>query len=165
MKHPVPGKRTSRSNPNVSVATITGMILTVLLCGFLGLNDSLYSSVSWAASPSWPIPLVSIESKNFSINRSQAGFASRQKLIAHYEKHGREFGDISMEEYLLQAKTLRDRPAGGMVLELVRSDGVITRFDRTTGDFIAFNPDGLIRTFFRPSAGEAYFRRQARDKK
>lgn len=165
MKNPVAGKRTSRVNRKVSVATITELILTVLLFGFFGLSDSLYSSLSWAASPSRPIPLVSIESKNFSIIRSQVGFSSRQKLIDHYVKHGREFGAITMEEYLFQAKTLRDRPAGGEVLEFVRSDGVITRFDRTTGDFMAFNPDGLIRTFFRPSAGEAYFRRQARDKK
>ena len=41
-----------------------------------------------------------------------------------------------------------------------RSD-VLARYDRETGAFIAFNPDGVIRTFFRPNDGERYFRRQA----
>ncbi|MCX5835003.1 MAG: hypothetical protein NTV99_10940 [Deltaproteobacteria bacterium] len=89
------------------------------------------------------------------------GFASRQKWIDHYQKHGREFGSISREQYLLKAQELRDRPAGGNILEHVRRDGMITRFDRATGDFIAFNADGVIRTYFRPNDGEAYFRRQA----
>jgi hypothetical protein len=97
--------------------------------------------------------------------QTEVGFASRQKLLAHYEKHGREFGSITVEEYLSRAKALRDRPAGGSVLETVRPDGVITRFDRSSGDFIAFNPDGVIRTFFRPSAGEAYFLRQGRERR
>jgi pyocin large subunit-like protein len=38
---------------------------------------------------------------------------------------------------------------------------VISRFDKATGSFIAFNADGTIRTFFRPVDGENYFRRQA----
>jgi pyocin large subunit-like protein len=48
------------------------------------------------------------------------------------------------------------------VLELVRADGVITRFDRASGAFLAFEQDGVIRTFFIPNAGERYFRRQAK---
>jgi len=92
---------------------------------------------------------------------SGVGFASRQKWIDHYQKHGREFGSISKEQYLLKAQELRDRPVGGDILEHVRSDGVTTRFDRASGDFIAFNANGVIRTYFRPNDGEAYFRRQA----
>jgi len=93
--------------------------------------------------------------------KAYVGFASRQKWIDHYRKHGREFGSISKEQYLLKAQALRDRPADGDILEHVRRDDVITRFDRATGDFIAFNADGVIRTYFRPNDGEAYFRRQA----
>ena len=48
-----------------------------------------------------------------------------------------------------------------MVLEIRRQDGVVSRFDRSTGSFIAVNADGTIRTFFRPKDGERYFRRQA----
>ncbi|MGE5799423.1 MAG: hypothetical protein ACM337_03775 [Syntrophaceae bacterium] len=94
------------------------------------------------------------------VKRPDVGFASRQKMVDHYRKHGREFGTITMEQYLRKAQELRDRPAGGAVLETVRPDGVVTRFDRESGDFIAFNRDGVIRTYFRPADGEAYFKRQ-----
>ncbi|MGE0130224.1 MAG: hypothetical protein AB7U82_19230 [Blastocatellales bacterium] len=94
--------------------------------------------------------------------RSDIGFATRRKFLDHYEKHGAEFGSISKEEYLRQAQTLRDRPAGGDILETVRGGGVITRFDRKTGAFLAFNPDLTIRTYFKPNDGERYFRRQSK---
>jgi pyocin large subunit-like protein len=38
----------------------------------------------------------------------------------------------------------------------------VSRFDRGSGGFVAFDADGIIRTYFRPNDGEAYFRRQAR---
>jgi pyocin large subunit-like protein len=88
------------------------------------------------------------------------GFASRERLLEHYQKHGGEFGNISIEEYLRTAQALRDHPLGTAIVEAVRTDGVITRFDRDTGTFIAFSRDGTIRTCFRPNDGEAYFRRQ-----
>jgi len=94
------------------------------------------------------------------VKRPDIGFASRQKLLDHYKKHGREFDAITMEQYLRKAQELRDRPAGGAILESARPDGVVTRFDRESGDFIAFNRDGVIRTYFRPADGEAYYRRQ-----
>ena len=94
------------------------------------------------------------------VKRPDIGFASRQKLVDHYKKHGREFGAVTMEQYLRKAQELRDRPAGGAILESVRPDGVVSRYDRETGDFLAFNRDGIIRTYFRPTDGEAYFKRQ-----
>ena len=99
-----------------------------------------------------------------SIARPDIGFATPQKLHDHYQKHGREFGKISKKEYLRLAQELRDQAAGGEVLERIRKDGVITRFDRKSGAFLACNPDGTIRTFFKPNDGENYFRRQARRK-
>jgi pyocin large subunit-like protein len=96
------------------------------------------------------------------VRHPDIGFASRQKLIDHYKKHGREFGSITLEQYLRGAQELRDRPAGGAVLENARPDGSVTRFDRASGDFVAFNRDGVIRTYFRPTDGEAYYQRQLR---
>lgn len=90
------------------------------------------------------------------------GFASRQKFQEHFEKHGREFGNITADEYLRQAQTLRDRPAGKDVLEVVRADGVVSRFDHLSGAFLAFNQDLTIRTYFKPNDGVNYFWRQSR---
>ncbi len=91
-----------------------------------------------------------------------AGFRSKRQFEEHYAKHGREFGNISAEEYLHRAQALRDAPVGGPILEAVKPDGVITKFDRKTGAFGAYNSDRTIRTFFIPNDGERYFRRQAK---
>ena len=94
---------------------------------------------------------------------SSVGFSSTARLVEHYQKHGREFGSISQAQYLQLAQQLRDSPAGDDIVEVVRqSDGVISRFDRRSGAFLAADADGTIRTFFKPNDGEAYFRRQAR---
>jgi hypothetical protein len=87
-------------------------------------------------------------------------FRSETHLREHHDKHGREFGAVSRQEYLALAQALRDRPLDPRVIEATRADGVVTRFDRDAGAFIAFDPDGTIRTFFKPRDGEVYFRRQ-----
>jgi len=93
---------------------------------------------------------------------SGPGFRSQSAFDEHYQKHGREFGKISQAEYLRLAQELRDAPAGGDILEAVKPGGIITRFNRRTGAFGAYNPDRTIRTFFIPNDGERYFHRQAR---
>lgn len=108
-----------------------------------------------------PAPSLQTEENRSGQHGSNIGFATREKYIEHYHKHGQEFGSISREEYLRRAQELRDQPAGGNILEHVRADGVISRFDRISGAFLACNPDGVIRTYFRPNDGEAYFHRQA----
>lgn len=93
--------------------------------------------------------------------RTSIGFRSRHYLDEHFSKHGGEFRGMTKAQYLLAAQTLRDSPVGGDIEEIVRSDGAASRFDRSSGAFIAFNRDGTIRTFFKPNDGERYFRRQA----
>lgn len=93
---------------------------------------------------------------------SGPGFRTRRQFEEHYAKHGREFGNISAQEYLRRAQALRDAPVGGPILQAVKPNGVITRFDRRGGAFGAYNRDGTIRTFFIPNDGERYFHRQAR---
>jgi hypothetical protein len=89
------------------------------------------------------------------------GFADPRRLDEHYEKHGAEFGRISKQDYLHQAQLLRDAKVEGPILQTVRPDGVTTRFDRQTGAGIAYKPNGVIRTFFKPNDGERYYHRQA----
>jgi len=148
-------------------ATSSRLVLLLALVAMIlsALNYGCNSSpTQTSSSPSQPTPHAPLSEKQPVITHPNIGFASHQKLIDHYRKHGREFESISMEEYLHQAQALRDRPAGGNVLEAIRPDGVISRFDRRSGAFIAFNTDHVIRTFFRPAEGEAYFWRQSRRK-
>ncbi|HNQ02335.1 MAG TPA: hypothetical protein PKN59_08590 [Syntrophales bacterium] len=147
-------KRSFSRTAGCRAAALIGLACLVLACGSPPPQadaPQTASSVETRAIPSH-------------VTRPDIGFASRQKLVEHYEKHGREFGPITLEQYLRKAQELRDRPAGGPVLESLRPDGVTTRFDRASGDFIAFNRDGTIRTYFRPADGEAYFQRQLRRK-
>ena len=90
------------------------------------------------------------------------GFRTKKQFDEHYLKHGREFGNITQAEYLRRAQLLRDAPTGGTILQITKPDGVITKYDRRSAAFGAYNPDGTIRTFFMPNDGERYFRRQAR---
>lgn len=91
---------------------------------------------------------------------SGPGFRSRRQFEEHFEKHGREFGNVTREQYLHLAQELRDAPVGGPILEIPKPGGVFTRFDRRSGAFGAYNGDRTIRTFFKPNDGERYFRRQ-----
>ncbi len=88
------------------------------------------------------------------------GFRTRRHWLEHFEKHGREFGNIDAERYLALAQALRDGRVSASVLEAARGDGATSRFDRASGAFGAYDRDGTIRTFFKPRDGEAYFRRQ-----
>jgi pyocin large subunit-like protein len=89
------------------------------------------------------------------------GFRSRKQFEEHFAKHGSEFGRVTPDEYLHLAQELRDAPAGGPILEVAKPDGVVTRFDKHSGAFGAYNRDRTIRTFFKPNDGERYFKRQA----
>lgn len=60
------------------------------------------------------------------------------------------------------AQDLRDAPLSKRVIETTQKDGTISRFDRSTGAFIAFNRDLTIRTFFKPNDGEDYFWRASK---
>ncbi len=129
--------------------------LALLLCGCEAGSVSSNAPSAPAVAPAAAVPAVR------AAEREAIGFRTPQKLAEHFEKHGAEFHAASPREYLAMAQALRDRPAGGDVLEIVRGDGVITRFDRASGAFLAFERDGVIRTFFIPNDGESYFRRQA----
>ena len=95
----------------------------------------------------------------FQVHR-EIGFKSRRHLEDHYQKHGAEFDGLTRDQYLAAAQDLRDAPAGGNILEARRPDGTVSRFDRNSGAFLAFDSDLTIRTFFKPNDGERYFRRQ-----
>jgi pyocin large subunit-like protein len=90
------------------------------------------------------------------------GFRSQRQFEEHFQKHGSEFGAITAQEYLRLAQNLRDAPAGGSILQAVRADRVISKFDKAHGYFGAYDANGIIRTFFIPTDGERYFHRQAR---
>lgn len=143
----------------MSPKTLVRLALLLLAAGAAWLSQQGPAASVQTEVPSATAP-VPVEPGT--VNRAEIGFRDPSHLAEHYQKHGAEFGRISIQGYLRAAQTLRDRPAGGDILESVRTDGVVTRFDRAGGAFLAFDRDGSIRTFFRPNDGEAYFQRQLR---
>lgn len=141
------------------------MLARLLAAGLVALALWLNQAINRpGAPPSTPVALPPVAGPEASpappAGTSTVGFRDAQRLAEHFRKHGTEFGAITEAEYLRMAQRLRDRPAGGEILEARRADGVVTRFDRGDGAFLAFDPDLTIRTYFRPNDGEAYFRRQ-----
>lgn len=123
-----------------------------------------WSQVSERGGRPSPRETATTETREPGVTRgwgTAVGFADARRLDEHFEKHGAEFGRITKQDYLRQAQLLRDATVADPILQTVRRDGVSTRFDRQTGAFIAFNPNGVIRTFFKPNDGERYYRRQA----
>ena len=90
------------------------------------------------------------------------GFRTAHAFDEHFAKHGREFGDITSDQYLKMAQQLRDSRPGRFVLESKRKDGGGAKFDTRNKSFVAYDADGTLRTFFIPNDGIRYFERQAR---
>ncbi len=106
-----------------------------------------------------------VESSRTSVSASitvniSIGFRSESSLREHYNKHHRQWGEITRAEYLFMAQELRDTPASKDVLVAYRPDGVVSKYDRRDNEFLAYNRNLTIRTFFRPNDGERYFHRQ-----
>ncbi|MDD5005039.1 MAG: hypothetical protein PHS93_00865 [Candidatus Omnitrophica bacterium] len=71
------------------------------------------------------------------------------QLEAHYLKHKDEFGNITQEEYLNNARALLNSSTGKNVLGKTRTNGDILRYRVKSGEFAVMAGDGRIRTYFK----------------
>ena len=93
-------------------------------------------------------PSISEFNTSYVVNVKAGDFAPGQ-LQAHYLKHGYQFGNITQEQYLDNARELLNAPLGTGILEKTRSNGDILRYRVSTGEFVAMARDGRIRTYFK----------------
>ena len=84
-------------------------------------------------------------------------FKTEELLVKHFEKHQKEYGTISVQEYLRQATILANEQPSDDVVQLRRSDNSIAKYRFSTNDFVVVNEDGTIRTLFKPEKKEAYW--------
>lgn len=81
-------------------------------------------------------------------------------LQDHYDRHGRDFGSKSPEEYAAQAwRFLQRARTEDLPMKLDRTDGTLRVFDPATGVFGAYNNAGRTKTFFKPGSA-SYWQRQ-----
>ena len=85
-------------------------------------------------------------------------FRNANRLNEHYEKHGKEMGFSSAEEYEKAAKEVVLNPASLHKLEEEDKDDVY--YLEISNEFVVVSPDGYIRTYFNPSDGIDYYNRQ-----
>ncbi len=152
--------QTKQASIGLTVLVILGVVLYHFLAGPPRTSTSSSSPSDSPNSAQHRNPQASTDRTVTGSSRNAPGWTSNASLESHFEKHGDQFPGFSRDQYLRLAQELRDAPVGGDILESVRPDGVISRFDRKSGTFLAFNRDGTIRTMFRPSDGEQYFHRQ-----
>jgi len=91
------------------------------------------------------------------------GFRTQHLLEENFARHGREFGNITQDQYLRMAQQLRDARPGKNVLMAKRAGGGASKFDKRSGWFVTYDPDTTIRMFFIPNEGIRFFERQARN--
>ena len=94
-------------------------------------------------------PSTAPETQQVSAIGVQARDFAQGQLEAHYQKHGQQFGAITIDQYLDQARSLLDAPAGKDVLEKTRPNGDILHYRVSTGEFAVMTPRGRIRTYFK----------------
>ncbi|WP_148705262.1 hypothetical protein [Methanosarcina siciliae] len=104
-----------------------------------------------------------VASKEVIKSISNYGFKDQKSLTSHYNKHviqGNEFGDITIDEYLKGAQNLVSSDAGGNILTKTRSNGDSLYYNKASNEFAVLSQEGTIKTYFKPEAGENYFRNQ-----
>lgn len=83
------------------------------------------------------------------------------KWLSHFEKHGDDLGYKTAVEYLRGAQHLANNRAGGDILRKIDpKDGIIRTYNKRTNEFVSIDPDGTIRTYFKPKEGFQYWERQ-----
>ena len=85
-------------------------------------------------------------------------FRNRNLLDQHYEKHGRDMGFASAEEYEKAAAAVVNNPEALHKLE--KEDGDDVYYVESTNEFVVVSTDGYIRTYFLPDRGIDYYNKQ-----
>ena len=86
------------------------------------------------------------------------GEADAKLLNEHFEKHGKEMGFSSAEEYLAAANAVVNNASALHKTE--KEDGDDVYYLEATNEFVIVSTDGFIRTYFYPNAGIDYYNRQ-----
>ena len=85
-------------------------------------------------------------------------FKSDDLLMQHYEKHGKEMGFESPEEYEHAACLVANNP--NALHKLEAEDGDDVYYLEETNEFVIVSTAGYIRTYYQPNSGIEYFNRQ-----
>lgn len=86
-------------------------------------------------------------------------WANVATLRDHYERHGRDFGAASPEDYAARAWQFLQRAKSEGLPTKIDPEGTLRVWDPRTGGFAAYTRQGQTKTFFKPGSPD-YFERQ-----
>ena len=85
-------------------------------------------------------------------------FKNEELKNQHFEKHGREMGFASADEYEVAAAAVVNNPQSLHKIEAEDGDDVY--YLEATNEFVIVSTRGYIRTYYYPRDGIDYFNRQ-----
>ena len=152
----VPRRRERRKSRKSAMKAVPATTLIVLIAAtFLFLN---FVRGGQQEDPVENQPSVESQKDYSSSIQKAVLFRSDELLEEHYEKHGREMGFASPEEYLAGANAVIRH--SDVLHKIEKEDGDDVYYLEVTNDFVIVSTDGYIRTYFRPEDGIAYYNRQ-----
>ncbi|MCE3233582.1 MAG: hypothetical protein K0R98_1839 [Rickettsiaceae bacterium] len=77
-----------------------------------------------------------------------AKFSDQGKLDDHFDRHGQDFNASTATEYEKQASDFLTSQSSSDILEKIRSNGDLIRFNPKTDEFGVISSNGTIRTYF-----------------
>ncbi len=86
-------------------------------------------------------------------------WANLKTLDDHFARHGADFGAKSADDYASMASEFFQRGGAQQFPTKIASDGTIRMFDPATNTFGSFAPNGMTKTFFKPTS-PTYWARQ-----
>ena len=93
-----------------------------------------------------------------SVSTPQYKFRNSELLNEHFEKHGKEMGFATAEDY--QAAASAVVTSTNALHKLEAEDGDDVYYIESSNDFVIVSTDGYIRTYFSPNNGIEYYNRQ-----
>lgn len=103
-----------------------------------------------------PIGTVANKPKESILNNRKwlkANFSTQKKFDKHIEKHLKEYGDITPEDYVNIARDLLAAPLSNDIEGFISKDGFVFKYKISTNDFTIGRPDGKISTLYKPIKG------------
>lgn len=92
------------------------------------------------------------------VNDFQYRFKNEDTWESHFEKHGSEFGYATKEEYLAGANRVIEDP--NSLCKTEAEDGDFVYYLESDNEIVFVSEKGIIRTYFRPDRGIAYYNSQ-----
>lgn len=91
------------------------------------------------------------------IRWTKSKFPTEKSLNGHFEDHGKEFGDITIEEYQKMASDLLSKPTSEKILGY-QTEHRRVRYDIDNNIYVLANPKTFkIKTMFKPDLGREYY--------